>query len=203
MKARISKLIAILLALTVFVCCFTSCAGKKDNEEETSATKPSEIEAPSDELVDFNEYTLPSDETETTEEDATVAGESTTKNSSSTVEKTTKPNNNSNGNGNVEQSSNASSGLTRQDMVRLLNSAGYVYDEEQDMYYTHLNPWQRQFGFTGTYDTAASYFNMEYTTFKCDFTYKGKDWRIQCWKGQYALLCGAEMGVYTKTQVGS
>lgn len=196
MKAKVFKIISVLLALTVLVCCFTSCNGKNKDEGE-DITKPSnEIEKPDEVLVDFEEYTLPGDEEETESTDA--------EDESSSVALTTKPSSN-NGttkphsqNGNGSEGTTGSSGLTQKDMVALLNAAGYVYDKEQDIYYTDLNPWQRQFGFTGAYDSAAGHFNMVYTTFKCDFTYKNKAWRIQCWKGQYALLCGAEMGVYTK-----
>lgn len=193
MKNKLFKLMAVFLAITVLLCCFTSCTAKKD-DEEPSVTKPPEIEKPDENLVNFDDYTLPGDEETTDEEQSSSGtGETTTKNNS-----TVTPGSPNSSSSNSETTTSASSGLTKADMISLLNAAGYVYDEEQDMYYTHLNPWQRQFGFTSEYDTAASYLNMEYTTFKCDFTYAGKMWRIQCWKGQYALLCGAEMGVYTK-----
>ena len=193
MKNKLFKLMAVFLAITVLLCCFTSCTAKKD-DEEPSVTKPPEIEKPSEDLVDLDDYTLPVDEDAKDKEPSSDAsGETTTKNNSSGT--TTRPGTNSSSG---ESTTGGSSALTKSDMISLLNAAGYIYDEEQDIYYTHLNPWQRHFGFTGAYDTAASYMNMEYTTFKCDFAYAGKYWRIQCWKGQYALLCGAEMGVYTK-----
>lgn len=84
------------------------------------------------------------------------------------------------------------------DLHKVLALFGYMYDAEQNIYYTHLNPWQRYFGFTDLYDTAAAYALMEYMTLKIDFEYDGLLWRLQWWKGQYGVLEGAELGVYTK-----
>ena len=75
---------------------------------------------------------------------------------------------------------------------------GYEHDASQNIYYTHLNPWQRYFGFTDLYDDAAAYTMMFYMTLKIDFEYQGLLWRLQWWKGQYGVLEGAELGVYTK-----
>jgi hypothetical protein len=80
----------------------------------------------------------------------------------------------------------------------ILNLFGYKYDKEQDIYYTDVEAWQREFGFTDIYDDAAAYGTMLYTTLKCDFEYNGLLWRLQWWKGQYGVLEGAELGVYTK-----
>ena len=80
----------------------------------------------------------------------------------------------------------------------ILNLFGYLYDEEQDIYYTDVESWQRNFGFADFYDDAAKYGTMIYTTLKCDFEYNGLLWRLQWWKGQYGVLEGAELGVYTK-----
>lgn len=83
-------------------------------------------------------------------------------------------------------------------MRSILRLFGYEYDEEQNVYYTSLNAWQRNFGFTDLYDNAAAYATMLYQTLKIDFEYEGLLWRLQWWKGQYGVLEGAEMGVYTK-----
>ena len=80
----------------------------------------------------------------------------------------------------------------------ILNIFGYKYDAEQDIYYTDVEAWQREFGFTDIYDDAAAYTSMLYTTLKIDFNYNGLLWRLQWWKGQYGVLEGAELGVYTK-----
>ena len=91
-----------------------------------------------------------------------------------------------------------SDNIDQEDMRAVLALFGYEYDAEQDIYYTHLNPWQRYFGFTDLYDQAAAYTMMYYMTLKIDFQYKDLLWRLQWWKGQYGVLEGAELGVYTK-----
>ncbi len=80
----------------------------------------------------------------------------------------------------------------------ILNIFGYKYDKEQDIYYTDVEAWQRNFGFADIYDSAAVLTNMWYKTLKIDFNYNGLLWRLQWWKGQYGVLEGAELGVYTK-----
>ena len=80
----------------------------------------------------------------------------------------------------------------------ILGKFGYKYDPKQDIYYTDVDSWQRYFGFTDIYDQAAPLTNMWYLTLKADFRYGDLLWRLQWWKGQYGILEGAEMGVYTK-----
>ena len=204
MKDRIVKLLSVVLAATLIMMTLASCTGK--NEEEETITQPETVESPSDnsDLVNFDDYTLESE----TEEGTTAEDESETENttSSSSSTTTTKKSSGSSSSSSSRrtpsttrgQEGTTSSGISRADMIKALNSAGYVYDEKQDIYYTALEPWQKNFGFIGGYDDAAGYLAMEYCTFRCDFKYAGKLWRIQCWKGQYALLSGAEMGVYNK-----
>ncbi len=80
----------------------------------------------------------------------------------------------------------------------ILGKFGYKYDPKQDIYYTDVDSWQRYFGFTDVYDQAAAYLTMRYKTLKIDFEYDDLLWRLQWWKGQYGVLEGAELGVYTK-----
>ena len=87
---------------------------------------------------------------------------------------------------------------TPDELKGILYQFGYEYDAEQNIFYTHLYPWQRYFGFTDIYDDAASYVAMNYMTLKIDFEYEDLLWRLQWWKGQYGVLEGAELGVYTK-----
>lgn len=193
MKNNLTKFLASFLALALALVSLAAC-GKKDGKTD-DITKPSGgIEGPSETLdsaVDFNDYTLPGDVVDT--EDPTAGTDIPELDITGiTDSNVTYPNDSTGGSGQT------SDGLSQSDMISLLNAAGYEYDKEQDIYYTTLEPWQRHFGFTSEYDTAAGYVNMFYMTFKCDFTYGDKMWRIQCWKGQYALLSGAEMGVYTK-----
>lgn len=97
-----------------------------------------------------------------------------------------------------DPSENPSDTLTPEELREILRRFGYEYDAEQDIYYTHLNPWQRFFGFADIYDDAAAYTFMYYMTLKIDFDYEDLHWRLQWWKGQYGVLEGAEIGVYTK-----
>lgn len=83
--------------------------------------------------------------------------------------------------------------------VQILNACGFEYDEEQGIYYSSVNPWQKGFGFNFIYDMAAPIAGMNYATERIQFEYDNKDWMIQIWKGQYGMTAGAEIGVYNKT----
>lgn len=83
--------------------------------------------------------------------------------------------------------------------VQILNACGFEYDEKQGIYYSSVNPWQKGFGFNVVYDMTAPLAGMYYSTERIYFQYDNKDWMIQIWKGQYGMTCGAEIGVYNKT----
>ena len=210
MKSTLFKILAAILAVSMMVCSFTSCKSNGDNGEDI--TKPPSVEAPatSDDLVNLDDY---NNQDESTTE-PTTAEEPTT----STPPVTNPvPSGTGTGNGNTGSSSGTGSGsgstgtgtpsttlpsstagLSQDDLYTILEAAGYEYDEEQQVFYSTLNPWQRGFGFGDVYDQAAVLANMRYITIKIDFVYQGLLWRIQCWKGQYGVLNGGEMGVYTK-----
>ncbi len=81
---------------------------------------------------------------------------------------------------------------------KILTLAGFDYDPEQDIYYSTLNPLQRNFGFNNIYDLAAPRTGMIYSTSRIFFTYDDKDWMMQIWKGQYGITSGGEVGMYNK-----
>lgn len=81
---------------------------------------------------------------------------------------------------------------------KILVTAGFDYDPVQDVYFTQLDSWQRNFGFNSVYDTAAPMVGMLYSTAKIYFTYDDKDWMMEIWKGQYGITAGAEIGFYNK-----
>ncbi len=81
---------------------------------------------------------------------------------------------------------------------KILVTAGFDYDPIQDVYFTQLDSWQRNFGFNSLYDTAAPMVGMIYSTSKIYFTYDNKDWMMEIWKGQYGITAGAEIGFYNK-----
>ena len=66
--------------------------------------------------------------------------------------------------------------------------------------YATVHSWQREFGFMLLYDVLANstpIFNMATRRFK--FDYAGKEWMVQIWKGNYALVTnGAEVGFYNR-----
>ncbi len=77
--------------------------------------------------------------------------------------------------------------------------AGYRYDPQGNFYYTDdKDCWQKNAGYSEIYDNMAPAAGMFIDQIRIRFTYGGKDWMIQFWKGQYGfLLVGAEIGVYT------
>ncbi len=78
--------------------------------------------------------------------------------------------------------------------------ASYKYDPVGNYYYTDdKDSWQRNFGYSEVYDKAAPITAMFFDTVRNTFSYDGKDWMIQMWKGQYGYyFVGGEIGVYTK-----
>lgn len=184
MKSTVIRVVAAVMALVMIASCFAGCEKKTTGEEDI--TKPPQVEGPAnndysnDVNVDDSTTT-----TTTTSSSSTSTATTTTKPSSATT--TTKPSTGTGG-----------TGISQSDMNAALNALGYAYDAEQQIYYSTMDPWQRHFGFGDEYDQAAAYANMKYTTIKADFEYDGLLWRLQWWKGQYGVLVGAELGVYTK-----
>ncbi len=77
--------------------------------------------------------------------------------------------------------------------------AGYKFNADGNYYFTADDPWQRNFGYTEAFDTAAPFVSIYMDTMRAKFRYGNKDWMIQFWKGQYGLaFIGSEIGVYTK-----
>ena len=66
--------------------------------------------------------------------------------------------------------------------------------------YATVGSWQRAFGFMLLYDILANSSPLfNYQTRRLKFDYNNKEWMIQIWKGNYALLTnGAEVGVYNR-----
>ena len=81
---------------------------------------------------------------------------------------------------------------------KILIACGFEYDAKQGIYYSHLNPLQRKFGFNFIYDMAAPMAGMFYDTKRIEFIYDNREWMIQIWKGQYGITSGAEIGLYNR-----
>ena len=79
----------------------------------------------------------------------------------------------------------------------------YQYSYIDDYYYTNdKEAWQYNFGFGKVYDIASPYLLLEYDYIRVFFTYEGKDWMLQMWKGQYGLVFyGGEIGIYNRDHV--
>lgn len=79
----------------------------------------------------------------------------------------------------------------------------YQYSYVDDYYYTNdKEAWQYNFGFGKIYDIASPYLLLEYDYIRIFFTYEGKDWMLQMWKGQYGMVFyGGEIGIYNRPHV--
>ncbi|MDP4120718.1 MAG: DUF4474 domain-containing protein [Bacillota bacterium] len=73
---------------------------------------------------------------------------------------------------------------------------GFEFDPRQDIFFSRIDAWQREFGYCRLYDDAAAPMNMIIDCEPVEFDYAGKHWLIELWKGQYGLSCGAEVGIY-------
>lgn len=75
--------------------------------------------------------------------------------------------------------------------------AGYDYDSVQDIFYSNMNAWQRNMGYSRLYDEASAPFGMIVDCEPIYFEYNNRIWLIELWKGQYDLNTGCEVGIYT------
>lgn len=209
MKSTYLRIIAAMLSIVMIVCCFASCknnnsnvpVGKEPDNDSLFSNDDIVWDDPTGEDNSFEDNSSTEPDSSTTEPTAeapapTTGNSGSSSGSSGTTTTTTRPVVTNPPALGTDSSSN--SNLSSSDMKAILNAAGYEYDAEQQVYYSTLNPWQRHFGFGDEYDVAAGYVNMRYTTLKIDFSYSGLLWRLQWWKGQYGVLEGAELGVYTK-----
>lgn len=77
-----------------------------------------------------------------------------------------------------------------------LEPFGFVYDEQQDMIYSGMYPWQRELGYCRLYDEAALALNMAIQCEPIYFRHNNRRWLIEFWKGQYGMTTGGEVGIY-------
>ena len=83
---------------------------------------------------------------------------------------------------------------------RDLAEAGFAYDRKEDIFYSLMDCWQREMGYCQLYDEGSSLFNMVMHCEPVPFSYAGKRWMIELWKGQYGITTGAEVGIYNTDQ---
>ena len=79
---------------------------------------------------------------------------------------------------------------------RYIAFTGFLYDRAQDIFYSSVNAWQRVYGYCRLYDEASILSGMIIDCEPVEFTYNGKRWLIEFWKGQYDLTTGFEIGIY-------
>lgn len=77
-----------------------------------------------------------------------------------------------------------------------LKPFGFAYDHTQDIFYSLMDGWQRDFGYFRLYDEACATFSMVIDCEPIYFNYKGIKWMIEFWKGQYGMTTGGEVGIY-------
>ena len=87
-------------------------------------------------------------------------------------------------------------GTGNDELDKIIEAAGYRYDSEQDIFYSHMNAWQRNFGYCRLYDEACAPLGMIVDSEPFCFDYEGRKWLIEIWKGQYDMTTGCEIGIY-------
>jgi hypothetical protein len=89
--------------------------------------------------------------------------------------------------------------LKDENILQTVEQAGFSFDQEQEIFYSVMNPWQRQYGYCQIYDEAFPPISLIIDCEPIRFRYGGKKWLIEFWKGQYGMTTGAEIGVYNTT----
>lgn len=81
-----------------------------------------------------------------------------------------------------------------------LEEFGFAYDLKGDYFYSLMDCWQREVGYCKLYDEGAPLFNMIMDCEPVTFSYGGKRWLIELWKGQYGITTGGEVGIYNTSR---
>lgn len=89
-----------------------------------------------------------------------------------------------------------------QEINEALRPFGFSYDAENDIFYSLRDAWQRKMGYGKLYDEMAPAMNMVIDCEPIYFTYGGRRWLIELWKGQYGVTTGAEVGIYVEENRG-
>ena len=197
-KRTLTRITALVAAVTLTLCVLSSCKGKTDEEEITRGSVP--ISGPASiqqSTAYYGEVTT--DPAATKNQTTTTKKADPTTKAASATGKASVP---------VTVADNAAEkeieraaqqqGADPSSFAQFVNTMGYDYDPKQKIFYTSYENWQRQGNFVSHYDTAAHYINMNYRTITIDFgPSEGLNWRMQLWKGQYGTFGGCEAGIYT------
>ena len=90
--------------------------------------------------------------------------------------------------------------VQQQQLNAALQASGFAYERKGDYFYSLMDCWQRQTGYCSLYDAGAPLFNMIMDCEPVSFSYAGKRWLIELWKGQYGITTGAEIGIYNTSR---
>ena len=93
---------------------------------------------------------------------------------------------------------NAATGLISSETGFGILGSGYELGVDQQMMRSAPNGWNRLFGYNILYDMATPLLLFYLDTLRFPFSYQGRDWMIQFWKGFYTFANGAEIGIYEK-----
>ena len=85
------------------------------------------------------------------------------------------------------------------ELNRELRPFGFSYEPYQDIFFSLMNPWQRELGYCRLYDEASAAMSMIIDCEPICFDYNGRRWLIEFWKGQYGMTTGGEVGIYSTT----
>lgn len=77
-----------------------------------------------------------------------------------------------------------------------LKYTGFAYCPKGDYFYSLKNCWQYDVGYCKFFDDNSIFLNMAIHCEPITFSYGGKRWLIEFWKGQYGITTGAEIGIY-------
>lgn len=78
---------------------------------------------------------------------------------------------------------------------------GFEYMLSQDIFTSRMDAWQRNCGYCSLYDRHAPFFHMIFDCEPIYFDYEGSTWLIECWKGQYGITYGCEIGIYKADRI--
>lgn len=87
------------------------------------------------------------------------------------------------------------------DLNNAISPFGFQYDICQDVFYAARDGWQREMGYGKIFDENAIRMNMVIDCEPIYFTYGGKSYLLELWKGQYGMTTGAEIGFYVSDEV--
>ena len=73
-------------------------------------------------------------------------------------------------------------GIHDDSLDEILNNLGYSYDYFQDIFYSDINAWQREMGYTRLYDEAAAPMSMIIDCEPIYFEYDNRQWLVEFWK---------------------